>query len=102
SARTGSSASVDLLVVPGSQAAGNASILADLSRQNHYNFISSRIDFDPQSWQINVLVNTATATVTYSLYGHLADWPSLRPRDSDHQSPGVLLNLQLELHGDQW
>src|SRR5579884_3792451 len=81
SARTGDATAVDALVVPGSQAAGNAGVGAAFSRDNHYAFIASRVDI--ASLTVSLNVTTAMASVSYSLYGHTADWPSLKPRESD-------------------
>lgn len=102
SARTGSATAVDALVVAGSQAAGNAGIVANLSRENHYNFIASRIDYDASSWHVAVLDATANVTVRYSLYGHLADWPSLAPKEADHETPTAQLQLELALRDGRW
>ena len=102
SARTGSAAQVDALVVPDSQAAGNAGVVANLSRANHYNFIASRVDYDDSSWHVTLLTDTATLVVRYSLYGHLADWPSLTPREPDHETSAVQLQLEFALRDGQW
>jgi len=102
SAKTGSATMVDQLVVHGSQAEGNAGITADFSRENHYNFMSNRIDFVNSSWQVTVNSSTASVSVQYSVFGHDADWPSLRPRESDHESAPVRLTLELEYQSGQW
>jgi hypothetical protein len=100
SARAGDPAPVNALVVPGSQAAGNAGVASSFSRDNHYAFISSRIEFS--SVKANISTSTATATATYSLYGHTADWPSLTPREADHESARFDLALELELRDNVW
>jgi hypothetical protein len=100
SARTGDPTAVDALVVPGSQAAGSAGVASSFSRDNHFAFIASRIDFSRVDAQVNV--DSATATVTYSTYGHLADWPSLKPREADRENGPFTLKLVLELHGTAW
>jgi hypothetical protein len=102
SARTGDPSEVDQLVVPGSQAEGNAAITADFSRENHYNFIATRIDVDPASTHVTVLSTSASAIVQYVLFGHDADWPSLRPRETDHSTKPVTLHLEFELRADKW
>jgi hypothetical protein len=102
SARTGDPTAVNALVVPGSQAAGNAAITADFSRENYYNFIASRIDYNAKSWNIVVANSTATASVRYMLYGHAADWPSLHSREPDHETPEVELKLQFDLRDGNW
>ena len=102
SAASGDAAQVDRLVVPGTQAAGNAGIAASFSRDNHYNFIASRIDYDEPSWEVSVNQASATARLRYSLFGHTADWPSLRPRESDHETNAFQMELEFELHGGAW
>ncbi len=88
--------------MPGSQAAGNAGITADFSRVNHYNFMTSRIDYDEGSWSTTVATTEATATVSYSLFGHTADWPSLRAREQDHETAKVQIHLTFELRSGAW
>lgn len=102
SAKTGTATAVDQLCVPGSQAEGNAGITADFSRENHYNFMSSHIDFIESSWQVDVNTNTASVSAQYSVYGHNADWPSLRPREADRESSVVKLTLDFEYQEGQW
>lgn len=102
SAKTGDASEVDKLVVPGSQAEGNAGIASSFSQSNHYNFISTRIDYDSSSWQTDVAASTATVDVKYALFGHNADWPSLTPREPDHEIQPVSLHLVFELRGGQW
>jgi hypothetical protein len=100
SAKSGDPSPVNALVVPGSQAAGNAGVASNFSRDNHYAFIASRVDFAAVAATVNR--TTATAKVTYALYGHTADWPSLTPRESDHETGSFDLSLDLELRGSQW
>ena len=102
SAKTGDPSEVDKLVVPGSQAEGNAAVTSDFSRENHYNFMANRIDIDETSWQISVTDSVATASFRYSVFGHDADWPSLRPREPDHESKPVGVQLEFEYQGAQW
>ena len=102
SAKTGDASAVDALVVAGSQAEGNAGILADFSRENHYNFIAGRVDYDPSSWQVSVGGATATAVFQFELFGHNADWPSLRAREADHESHSVQMNLEFQLEDGKW
>jgi hypothetical protein len=102
SAKTGDPAPVDALVVPGSQAAGLAGIAASFSRTEKYNFIVDRVDFDAASWIAQVNTTTATVSFRYSLHGHDADWPSLRPRETDHESQPLSASYQFELHEGSW
>lgn len=102
SASTGDPSAIDQLVVSGSQAEGNAAILADFSRENHYNFIATRVDFDETAWQLSVEASTATASFQFRLFGHNADWPSLRPRESDHETASIKMSLEFELDGGKW
>jgi hypothetical protein len=102
SARTGNASGVDQLVVAGSQAEGNAGIVANLSRENHYNFIATSIHLDEAAWIVSLSRETASVTARYSLVGHLADWPSLTPRESDHETPAVQLQLGFELRDGKW
>jgi hypothetical protein len=102
SAKSGDASAVDALVMPGSQAEGNAGIVSSFSRANGYNFIASRIEYASDSWQVTVVDDTATVLVTYSVFGHAADWPSLRPRESDHEAKPTSLHLEFELSKGQW
>jgi hypothetical protein len=102
SARSGDPAPVDALVVPGSQAEGNAGVAADISRQDHQNFIASRIDFDERSWSVSVAETVATVTFRYAAFGHAASWPSLRPREADHETREVGMTLEFELRDGLW
>jgi hypothetical protein len=100
SAKSGNPTPVNNLVVPGSQAAGNAGVASSFSKDNHYAFIASRVDFGSVVAAVNQ--DTATAKITYALYGHTADWPSLAPRESDHETASFDLSLELDLRGSQW
>jgi hypothetical protein len=102
SAKTGDASEVDKLVVAGSQAEGNAAITANFSRENRFNFIASRIDYNGHSWRTSVGQTTASISVGYSLFGHTADWPSLRAREEDHQTAEVQLQLEFELRDGKW
>jgi hypothetical protein len=99
-AKSGDPGGVDALVVPGSEAEGNAGIASSFSRDNHYAFIAARIDYG--AWQVTVDSTTANVTLHYTLYGHTADWPSLRPREADRTMNPVTLKLELEFHGSAW
>jgi hypothetical protein len=100
SAESGDPAPVDALVAPGSQAQGNAGIASSFSRDNHYAFIVKRIDYG----QLTVSMNTDTATVEidYALYGHMADWPSLTPRENDRSTALTHLHLEFQLSAGKW
>jgi len=100
SAKTGDPSPVDALVVPGSQAEGNAGIASSFSHDNHYTFVASRIDYGAIT--VNVEVSTATAAISYRLFGHAADWPALKPREPDHETDQFHLDLELELQGQAW
>lgn len=100
SAKTGDPGVVDALVVPGSQAAGNAGIASSFSRDNHYAFIASGITYS--GWRIDLTGSAASVDLQYTLVGHAADWPSLRPRESDHAQGPIAMHLEFELHGASW
>jgi hypothetical protein len=86
SAKTGDTRAVDALTEKDSQAYGNAAIAAEISKSAHHNFIVSRIDIDDSTWMVDVLSDHATAAVAFRLFGHDADWPSLRRREADHET----------------
>jgi hypothetical protein len=102
SAKTGDTTAVDALTQPDTQAYGNAGINVTISKSEHDNFIASRIDFDELSWHLDVLSEHASVDVAYRLYGHDADWPSLRAREPDHESKVLRADFQLELVGSKW
>ncbi len=102
SAKTGETVAVDRLTEPGSQAYGNASVAATLSKTEHHNFIASRYDIDESSWQVHVTSTQATVSITYRLYGHDASWPSLAPLEADRQTQSVVDTFGLELVDSRW
>src|SRR5207302_9301785 len=102
SAKSGDAAVVERFVESGTQAAGNADVLATNSREGHHNFITSRVDFIENAWIIDVVSQHAHVEVAYTLFGHDADWPSLAPRESDHQSKIVSDRIDLEFVQSQW
>lgn len=97
--RTGSASAADALTVPGSQAAGNAGINADISIQNHKNFMVSRLDLDESSWRISP---AGIVDVRYSVFGHEATWPSLAPLEADHERGPFAIHLEFEDFNGQW
>jgi hypothetical protein len=102
SAATGDSSQLNQLTTPGSQAQGNAGASAAFSRDAHHNFLASRIDIRERSWMVGVFTDRATATIVYALYGHDADWPSLRPRELDHETSDFRQILSMELANGTW
>jgi hypothetical protein len=40
--------------------------------------------------------------VAFKLYGHDADWPSLRPREPDHETTTYSSSFEMELVGQKW
>jgi hypothetical protein len=102
SARTGNVETVRALTEPDTQAEGNALVAATISKTEHHNFVASRVDFDDTSWQATALSDHATVRVAYRLYGHDAAWPSLAPRENDHESTVLTDNFQMQLVGTKW
>ena len=102
SAATGDASPLNQLTTQGSQAQGNAGASAAFSRDAHHNFVASRIDVREASWTVGVFTDRATATIVYALYGHDADWPSLRPRESDHETSDFRQLLSMELTNGIW
>lgn len=100
SAKSGNPSAVDALVVPGSQAAGNAGIASSFSRDNHYVFVAATIGY--AEWRTTVNDTSADVAFQYTLFGHAADWPSLKPREPDRTNGPISLSLEFELHGDTW
>jgi len=101
SAQSGDIHGADRYTVPGGPAlafAGNsAEITADLGKT----FVPARINIAPP---VSVVVNTPHATVdlSYSLYGHEVEWPSLRAVEADHTRGPLSLQVELLRQGDTW
>jgi len=102
SAKTGDTTAVDALTEKDSRAYGNAAIAASISKDAHHNFMAQRIDVDEGAWSVHVLQTHATATVIFRLFGHDADWPSLRPREPDHETTAYRMTFQMEMVGKSW
>jgi hypothetical protein len=102
SAKTGNTSAVDALTEKDSQAYGNADIAGTISKTEHHNFAASRIDIDESAWNINISSTHATVSLSFKLYGHDADWPSLRAREPDHETTSYSANYQMELVGQKW
>jgi hypothetical protein len=102
SAKTGDTSAVHTLTVPDSQADGNAGTAATISKGAGHNFVVQRIDFDERSWVLNVSSDHATVAVAIRLYGHDADWPSLRPREPDHETTIYQSQFEMEQVRSTW
>ena len=102
SARTGDTSAVDALTEKDSQGYSNAAIAARISKDAHHNFVALRIDVDDSAWRVDVFSSHATVTVSYQLYGHDADWPSLRPRETDHETSSFRATFQMEVVRSTW
>lgn len=102
SGRTGDPTPVDALTAPGSQAEGNAATTADFSRQAHHALVAARIDFDESAWRVSLSPSHALVSVSYTVVGHEAEWPSLRPLENDHPSKVFQDRLAMELTGQRW
>src|SRR5438105_834029 len=102
SAKTGDTTAVDALTEKDSRAYSNAATAARISKDAHHNFIAERIDVDEAAWQLNVLTTHATASVTFRLFGHDAEWPSLRAREPDHETSAYTIEFQMERVGARW
>jgi len=101
SAQSGDIHAADRYTVPGGPAfafAGNsAEITADLRRT----FVPERINIAPP---VSVVVSAPHAKVdlSYSLYGHEVEWPSLRAVEADHTRGPLSLQVELLRQGDTW
>jgi hypothetical protein len=102
SAKTGDTSAVDALTEKDSQAYGNADIAGTISKTEHHNFVASRIDIADTAWTVNLSSSHVTVGVAFKLYGHDADWPSLRPRESDHETTTYSASFEMELVGQKW
>jgi hypothetical protein len=102
SAKTGDTSAVDALTEKDSKAYSSAAEAAFISKDAHHNFMAQRVEVDEGTWMVNVLATHATVAVTYRLFGHDADWPSLRPREADHETPSYRSSFQLEMVGEKW
>jgi hypothetical protein len=102
SAKTGKYDVVDTFVKPETQAAGTAGIAADNSIEGRHNFIASRIEVLETSWRVDVGPLLAHIEYDYRLFGHDADWPSLRPRESDHETETYHDRLDMQLVAGKW
>ena len=102
SAKTGDTSAVDALTEKDSRAYGNAATAASISKDEHHNFMAQRIDIDEGAWTVDLLSARATVTVTFRLFGHDADWPSLRAREPDHETAAYLMKFEMEVVGKSW
>ncbi len=102
SAKTGDTAAVDALTEKDSQAYGDAAAAAEISKADHHTFAAGRVDVDDATWRIDVTGSLATVHVIYTLYGHYADWPSLRAAGPDHSTPQYKVVFGLRLTDSKW
>lgn len=102
SARTGDTTALDAMTERDSQAFSDAATAARISKEAHHNFMAVRIEIDESTWAVEVLPTHATVAVTYRIFGHDADWPSLRPREADHETDAYRSEFKMELVGDSW
>lgn len=102
SARTGDPSAVRALTEAGTPAEGTSLVAATISRSSGHNFMASRVDFDETRWRIDLLYQHASVKVSYRLYGHDAEWPSLRPLDADRETPAYPGAFQMDLVGQRW
>jgi len=102
SAKTGDTSAVDALTEKDSEAYGRAALNARLSKEEQHNFISSRIDVDEASWTVQVTSEKATVSVSFRMYGHDADWPSLRAREPDHETKALQASFSMEAMSQGW
>lgn len=102
SAKTGDTSAVDALTEKDSQAYERAALNARISKSEQHNFVASRIDIDESSWTVRFSATKATVVVAFRMYGHDADWPSLKPRDSDHETTRLQSSFDMESSGPRW
>jgi hypothetical protein len=88
-------------VVPGSRAMGIVGSTAEVGMEGGHNFIASRTDFHEPVIAI-VSANVASVDITYSAWGHDADVPSLRPRESDHEVGPFHMHIEMQEVGGRW
>jgi hypothetical protein len=102
SAKTGDTSAVDALTEKDSQAYGRAALNARISKSEQHNFVAARVDIDEASWIVDVTATQATVVVSFRMYGHDADWPSLRAREPDHETNSLHSTFQMVVNGQQW
>ncbi len=87
SAKTGDTSAVDALTEKDSQAYSNAAVAARISKSANHNFIAETDGVRRGSLGDRAVVRrTQLLLRAYRLVGHDADWPSLRPREPDHET----------------
>ena len=102
SAKTGDTTAVDSLTEKDSQAYERAAVNARISKDERHNFVASRIDVDNASWEVEVTSTRATVSFSYRMYGHDADWPSLRAREPDHETDALHSSFDMEALAQAW
>ena len=102
SAKTGDTSAVDALTEKDSQAYGNAADVARISKESHHTFATIHLEVDESAWQVDLASTLATVHLAYRLYGHDADWPSLRPSGPDRLTQSYSVAFQMELVGTRW
>ena len=99
SMRTGSAAQLDALCLPGSQAQGNAGVVAGIVQHKHVAFVAT--DTMITSLSVDMNETTAVATIDYEFTGYDADWPSLHPRAAPRTMTFHAV-LEFSLAGARW
>jgi hypothetical protein len=100
SMRTGSPTELDSLSVPGSQAEGNAGITAHVVQGTGKAFVTTHLQIT--ELQVTLVGATdATATVSYTMTGYDASWPSQKQVGSE-RTLSAKNSLELQLLSGQW
>jgi hypothetical protein len=100
SMRTGGPDELGGLAVPGSQAAGNAGVAAHVVHDTGRCFVVTSMDISRVSVSV-VGGSSALASVSYTLTGYDADFPSLK-RAAPNRSIQAHKDLEFQLEGQRW
>jgi hypothetical protein len=98
--RTGSATELDSLSLPGSQAAGNAGVIAGIVRENHVGFVTDQVDVTLNT--VDISTSNATASIDYRFVGYDVDWPSLARRPGSGRTIAAHSTLELTLITGKW
>lgn len=97
--RTADARGVEALVVPGSQADGNAGAGSTSVRTTHHTVLLSQLTYE--SVQVDVIGSDASANLSYTTVGTPAEWPSLATTGAP-QTKHWTARLQLVLTSGRW
>jgi FAD/FMN-containing dehydrogenase len=98
--RTGESAELSRLAVQGSQAEGNAGVIAGIIRTNHKAFVTERVVVSALSAQVNLA--SAVVTVDYHFTGYDVEWPSMARLSESDRTIDAHSTIEMTLVSDAW